>query len=77
MGHRRREAFAGTRVVHVTCRITEGLPSLRDPATVAMLFNYLLRGCEREGLRIVEFSVQGNHIHMLCEADSKGRSRGP
>jgi len=57
--------------VHVTCRIIEGLPSLRNPAIVAMLFNYLLRGCEREGFRIVEFSVQGNHIHMLCEADSK------
>jgi len=49
----------------------EELPSLRNPATVAMLFNYLLRRCEREGFRIVEFSVQGNHIHMLCEADSK------
>ena len=71
VGHRRREAFAGRCVVHVTCRIMEGLPSLRNPAAVAMLFNYLLRGCEREGIRIVELSVQGNHLHMLCEADSK------
>jgi len=49
----------------------EELPSLRNPATVAMLFIYLLRGCEREGFRIEEFSVQGNHITMLCEVDSK------
>jgi len=28
-------------------------------------------GRKREGFRIVEFSVQGNHLHMLCEADSK------
>jgi len=71
VGHRKREEFSGTRVVHITCRIREGLPSLREVGTVAMLFNYLLRNCEREGFRIVEFSVQGNHVHMLCEADSK------
>src|SRR5438445_2906880 len=26
------------------------------------------RGCERFGFRLVEFSVQGNHIHCIVEA---------
>ncbi len=57
--------------MHITCRIAAGLPSLRDPKTVALLFNYLARICQREGFRIVEFSIQGNHIHLLCETDSQ------
>jgi REP element-mobilizing transposase RayT len=27
-------------------------------------------GCWREGFRICQFSVQGNHIHLLIEADA-------
>ena len=69
--HKTREPFSRQRVLHVTCRIAAGLPSLRDPKTVALLFNYLARICEKEGFRIVEFSIQGNHIHLLCEADSQ------
>ncbi len=67
--HRTRKTFSKPSVLHVTCRLAAGLPSLRDPKTVALLFNYLARICEREGFRIVEFSIQGTHIHMLCEAD--------
>src|SRR6266478_3769496 len=26
------------------------------------------RGCERFGFRLIDFSVQGNHIHMIVEA---------
>jgi len=57
--------------LHITCRITAGLPTLRAPKTVALLFNYLARKIEREGFRIVEFSIQSNHIHLLCEADNQ------
>ncbi len=67
--HRTRKPFSKRSVLHVTCRIAAGLPSLRDPRTVVLLFNDLARICEREGFRIVEFSIQGTHIHMLCEAD--------
>ena len=32
---------------------------------------------EREGFRLIHFSVQGNHIHLIVEADSTEQlSRG-
>ena len=27
-----------------------------------------VRGCDKGGFRICQFSVQGNHIHLICEA---------
>lgn len=33
--------------------------------------NLLRKHSEKDGFRIVEFSIQGNHIHLLCEAESK------
>ena len=35
-----------------------------------MLARAFRAGCARKGFRIVQFSVQGNHIHLVVEADS-------
>jgi Transposase IS200 like len=66
-----RKNGARWRVLHVTCRIKEGLPSLRSVETIRLLMALLARVCEREGFRIVEFSIQCNHIHLLCEAEDQ------
>jgi len=74
--HRARTSFSRHSVQHVTCRIAAGLPSLRDPKTVALLFNYLARICSREGFRIVESSIQSSHIHIgtsICFAKPTAR----
>ena len=71
VGHGRREGFVGWRVVHVTCRLVEGLRSLREKKTVLLLLHYLLKEFERQGFRVVEFSIQGNHLHLVCEAESR------
>jgi hypothetical protein len=35
------------------------------------------RGCDRFGFRLIHFTVQGNHIHMVVEAeDRRALSRG-
>ena len=70
VSHGGREAFSKEHVVHVTCRLERGLPSLRNARTVELLMEYLARVCERSGFRVVEYSIQGNHIHLLCEAAS-------
>ena len=31
------------------------------------------RGCEKDGFRIVHFSIQRHHIHLVCEADTAER----
>jgi len=70
VSHAGREAFSKEHVVHVTCRLEMGLPSLRNARTVEVLMKHLARVCERAGFRVVEYSIQGNHIHLLCEATS-------
>ena len=69
VSHGARACFGRTCVLHVTCRIGEGLPTLRDPETAKRVMDYLARSCVKEGFRIVEYSIQGNHIHMICEVD--------
>jgi REP element-mobilizing transposase RayT len=62
---------------HVTLRLVDGLPSLRDRALYIAVEDAIRAGCYRFGFRVVEFSVQANHIHLLTEADTKiALSRG-
>jgi putative transposase len=57
--------------LHVTLRVREGLASLRN--TVCMeVFRQVMRECaEQEGFRVVHWSVQSNHVHMIVEADDQ------
>ena len=54
---------------HVTMRVASGRPSLRGSRSFCALKEVFRKGKERFGLRIIHFSVQGNHIHMLVEAE--------
>ena len=61
----------------VTMRVRDGLPSLRSPRTFRAIASALRKGKERFGLRVIHFTVQGNHLHMLVEAeDSVSLARG-
>ena len=54
-----------------------GLRRLRTFKLVAVLRQAFSRGCRKDGFRICQFSVQGNHIHMICEArDALRLARG-
>src|SRR5438876_2768087 len=66
--HRRRPLHHGGQPVHVTLRAVRGLPSLRR----ARLFPALLRGlgaASAATFRVVHYSVQANHVHLLVEAE--------
>jgi putative transposase len=77
VAHRPRESFLGRCPVHVTLRLAEGLPSLRQHATYRALLAALGGGCERFGMRLVHWSVLGNHVHLMVEAaDRRALSRG-
>jgi REP-associated tyrosine transposase len=56
--------------LHLILRIRQGIWSLRSKALFRHVQYALIKLCEREGFRIVHFSVQGNHIHAVVEADS-------
>ena len=63
--------------VHVTVRLKKGLPRLRNKATYRVLRKAFVAGSERFGFRLCEFSVQGNHLHLIAEAkDRRSFSRG-
>ncbi|MBL8716414.1 MAG: hypothetical protein JNL79_10495 [Myxococcales bacterium] len=72
--HRPRPTHAGWAPVHLTLRCMSGLPSLRSmevfPAVVAAL-----RAAQGAAFRVVHFSVQDNHVHLLVEANDSSALR--
>jgi hypothetical protein len=75
--HVRRPALTATNPLHVTLRITEGLPSMREPVLLARIRRALRHGKDRFGLRVVHYSVQGNHLHLIVESSTRrALSRG-
>lgn len=63
--------------VHVTLRIRDDAPRLRRVRAWAVLRAAFRRGKDRFGFRLVQFSVQSNHMHLICEAeDRRALSRG-
>jgi len=66
--HAARERFAARFPQHVTLRIVEHVPSLRRERALRVVRHAIEAGGHRDEFRVVHFSVQGNHIHLLCEA---------
>ena len=56
---------------HVTLRVRAGTPSLRNRDFVRELRASLRRACSRPGFRVVHYSVQRNHLHLLVESAGK------
>jgi len=79
VAHARRPFLDVRHPVHVSTRVVPGLPSLRGRRLWAAVRRGFVHGCDARGgrFRIVHFSVQGRHIHMICEArDRRALSRG-
>jgi REP-associated tyrosine transposase len=74
--HRVRPAHKYWNPLHVTLRAVAGLPSFRAQVLFAA-FLRAFRGTRRTDFRIVEFSVQNDHVHLIVEADdNEALSRG-
>src|SRR5690242_18490069 len=75
--HVARERFGRPLPVHVTLRVRAGVPSLRTVPIVHEIRKRFAAGCERPGFRLVQYSLQGNHAHMIVEAsDQNALGRG-
>ena len=58
-------------------RVKPGLPSLRGLREHAALRAAIVAGCERGGFRLVHYSVQSNHLHLIVEGSCRNAlSRG-
>ncbi len=70
--HVSRVPFARTSPAHVTLRLRRDLPSsLRSVRIVREVERTFRAGCERRGFRLVHYSLQGNHAHLIVEAHDR------
>ncbi len=77
VSHTARPKVNPNKPVHVTVRMKRGVPRLRNFTLAKVLRRAFVGGCKKDGFRICQFSIQGNHIHLICEAAERERlSRG-
>lgn len=67
--HLSRPAFADRFPCHVTLKAMPGLPSLRRLDVVREVVESFRAGADRGSFRLVEFSIQDDHLHAIVEAD--------
>ncbi len=70
VSHRSRERFERTFPVHVTMRMAAHVFNLRSRRSFSVIGRALAKAAERLGVRIVRYSVQRNHVHLIVEATS-------
>lgn len=69
--HRSRERFTALLPCHVTLRVRSDVPSLRTVRLVREVERSFARACESGAFRLLHYSLQGNHAHLIVEADSR------
>ncbi len=77
VSHARRPKLTPRDPVLVTTRLLPDLPNLRRERTLTILRDALAAGSDRFGFRLVEYSIQSNHLHFIAEAeDARSIARG-
>ena len=66
--HARRPSIEKLLPVHVTIRMASHVYNLRSQRSFSVIVKAIGLAAERFGVRILEFSVQGNHMHLVVEA---------
>jgi putative transposase len=77
VSHLKRPAFEKVTPAHVTLRIASDIPSLRSSRRFKLIRACFLGARQNRKLRLIEFTVLSNHLHLIVEADtSRDLSRG-
>jgi REP element-mobilizing transposase RayT len=77
VSHKRREILKYWNPVHVTVRMRREVCNLRQSVCFRALKRAFCAANQRSDFQLVHFSVQGNHVHFLVEADGERElSRG-
>lgn len=67
----------GSKPAHATLRLRDDVPDIRMRSVYLAIEDAIRAGRDRFGFRVVEHSAQGNHLHLVVEADSElALSRG-
>lgn len=56
---------------HITVRVRPDVPSLRSVRLVREFERSIGRACNRGDFRVVHYSLQSNHVHLLVEAEHR------
>jgi REP element-mobilizing transposase RayT len=67
--HTAREQVRPYQPVHVTLRVAELVWNLRSERSYRIIDASLRASRRRRDFRVVHFSIQGNHIHIIVEAN--------
>jgi REP element-mobilizing transposase RayT len=73
--HRPRPSHDARCPVHVTLRARAEVSSLRSPVPFGAIRRALARASD-DGFRLLHFSVQADHVHLLVEAEGTATLRG-
>jgi REP element-mobilizing transposase RayT len=77
VSHHPRPAFSRVTPALITLKTRADVPSLRSSRRFAVIRQAFIAARGAHGLRVVEFSVLGEHLHLIVEADSSvSLSRG-
>lgn len=74
--HRLRDRIPARLPVHVTWRIQEGLPTLRNKDLAGAFASACASAQKRFGMRVVHFVVESNHLHLVVEGISTAAMKG-
>lgn len=69
--HRSRAGFSRHKPVHITFRLVEEMGNLRNLEAAQVLRKAFHEGRDRFGFRLVHFSVQHNHLHLIVEVKDR------
>jgi REP element-mobilizing transposase RayT len=73
VSHLARPRLSKHQPVHVTWRMLPHVWNLRSRRCFRVLSEAFAKGCDRLEFRLVHFSVQGNHLHLVVEAPDEAR----
>ncbi|MCB9916420.1 MAG: transposase [Planctomycetes bacterium] len=71
--HDRREHVCKSHHLHITLKLVEGLPTLRGVDGGEVCTEAIRAVRRREGFDVFQFSIQGDHLHLLARATSPAR----
>jgi REP element-mobilizing transposase RayT len=71
VSHAARPAFEKTRALHITLRVLDAIGRLRTRNAYMAIREAAIVVLKHEAFRIVQLSIEGTHLHLLVEADSR------
>ncbi len=67
--HSARQRFRASQPVHFTLRMADRVWNLRSERSFSVIHGALADTARRRDFRVVHYSIQGNHLHGIAEAD--------